>query len=414
MSGAQRLILTTLIGAGVVGGPSLASAHDALTLTQGSIVSGGGRMDAGESLRAITTMGQPIGGGAASHTVILEGGYQPELQPLSESLKAIAVEGTSDEPVASVVVNGVAATRQDRAFRAEGVRLLEGPNTIVVTATDFGGNRSHREITVWLDTQPPARPTVAATPPTITGSTITLTGTKTPGTSVWINGAEVVLLDKLTTWSATVTLVEGDNVISVVTQDVVDHRSTAATAIVVVDNLPPVVTATAPAITNLTPVLVRGTVDDHLTRVEANGINATRSGRRFEVAVPLIEGPNAITLTATSPNGHVSTTTLTVTLGTIPTITTITPADHSQLYAGTPVTIRAEATDKEDNPIEYQLWLDGQLLVDWAQQASSVWPPDPTQYGLHVIEVRARDAFGGFASKQAEAFVVLTPLTPSP
>lgn len=404
--------LTALIGLSLVAGASRAWAHDNFRLMRDAIVASGGRMEAEGSLRAITVMGEAIGGSAENGDLTLQGGSQPTLQALPEGTMSIAVEGSLNELAASVVVNGVAASRQDEAFRATGVRLLEGPNTITVTATDFGSNRSEREVTVWLDTQPPARPTAADQPAVTAESTITLSGTKTAGTSLWINGVEVVLFNLLTTWSATVTLAEGDNYLSIVTQDEVDHRSTAATMTLVVDALPPVITVEAPAMTNLTPLLLSGSVDDHLTRVVVNGVEATRSGQGFEAAIPLVEGDNPVTITATSPNGYISTKTLVVTLGTIPTITAVQPSDGSFLVAGEAAQMSASATDKEGNPVEYQLWRDGALLVDWTSTATSAWTPTEEQLGVHTLEARARDGFGGEAAMQAEVFVLRKPIEP--
>ena len=398
--------MAALLSLAVFGMASLAIAHhDALTLTHEGLVSGGGWMEARASLYALTILGEPIGGSASTANLTLQGGSPPTIQSPPMGSRTVTVEGAVDEPCASVIVNGVAAARHDLAFRADGVRLFEGPNEITVTATDLAGNVAHHAITVWLDTQPPARPTVVIPPPVTSQSIITLTGTKTPGTSLWINGVEVVPINDATTWSATVQLVEGDNVFSIVAKDAVDQPSTAATITVVLDLLPPVLTITAPAMTNLTPLLLQGTVDDHLTIVQVNGLPTIRIGKNFQVSVPLTEGPNVLTVTATSPNGYVSTKTLTVMLGTIPTITDLDPSDGDLLEAGTPLTITARAVDKEGNPVEYQLWLDGQLLVDWTATASYVWTPAPTQEGLHVLEARVRDSFGGFSSRQTEMFV---------
>ena len=415
----KRRVYELALGLVLTGCWPLLTGHDAaafanhgLTLTQEVVVSGGGRIEALASLHALTVLGEPLGGGGMVGSLTLQSGYPPTIQPLPIGSRTVVVEGTLDEPVASVVVNGVAATRSDVAFTAEGIRLFEGPNEITITATDLAGNVASQAITVWLDTQPPARPTVVVPPPVTTQSTITLTGTKTRGTSLWINGVEVVPINDATTWSAPVPLVEGDNIFVIVTKDTVDHPSTAATVLVVLDLLPPVITVTAPVMTNLTPLLLQGTVDDSLTTVQVNGVVAARTGKTFRIPIPLTEGPNVLTVTATSPNGYVSTRTLTVILGTIPTITDVNPGDGSLLEADTPLTLTAHAVDKEGNPIEYQLWLDGHLLVDWQAEASSLWTPTSAQEGLHLIEVRVRDGFGGFSSRQAETFVVRALVTP--
>ncbi|HAM39842.1 MAG TPA: hypothetical protein DCP69_00510, partial [Candidatus Omnitrophica bacterium] len=92
----------------------------------------------------------------------------------------------------------------------------------------------------------------------VSGSAYTLTGTKTAGTSIWINGTQVVALNSDTTWSITVTLAEGDNDFVIVAKDAVGNVSTSAVATTVVDNLPPVITAAPPAKTNLTPYALTG------------------------------------------------------------------------------------------------------------------------------------------------------------
>jgi|GEM_PF-3580818 len=73
---------------------------------------------------------------------------------------------------------------------------------------------------VYYDTDPtipPGQPVVTSTVPAVTNqTTLTLSGTKEANTSIWINGAEVVALDNLTTWTATVNLAtEGNNPIDI-------------------------------------------------------------------------------------------------------------------------------------------------------------------------------------------------------
>jgi len=382
-----------------------------ITVTHEAMAAGGGRIGGGNPMSAITVLGVPVGGGTANGTFTIVVGVQ-STATLPAGTKTTIVEGTINDSTALVVVNGIQATVTGTTFRAAGIQIVEGPNVITVTATDPAGNRASQSITVYLDTQPPARPTVAATPTVTTTTAYSLTGTKTPGTSVWINGTQAVPIDTLTTWTATVNLQEGDNVLTIVTKDMAGNQSAANTVTIVVDNLPPVITATAPGKTNLTPLILTGTVDDHLTRVEVNGLVATRSGRAFEAQIPLIEGPNTLTITATSPNGFISTKTLTVVLGTIPTIVATQPVDGSKLYAGTGVTISATATDKENDPLEYQFLLAGQVVAGWGAGASLPWTPTEAQQGLRLIEVRVRDGFGGFASKQAEVFVLRKPVSP--
>ncbi|MBI3319830.1 MAG: hypothetical protein HYZ89_04510 [Candidatus Omnitrophica bacterium] len=386
--------------------------NSSVTMTQETMAAGGGRAGSGNPMCAVVEIGEPVGGVTGGPTFTVRVGSQATSNSPPGGRRLVTIEGTVSDPGASVVVNGVQATVTQTTFRAEGVRLIEGPNLITATATDLAGNRTSQTATVHLHTIPPARPTVAVTPAVTTATSYTLSGTKTAGTSVWINGTQVAPLDQLTTWSLTVAPQEGENVFVIVTKDAIGNESASQTITMVVDNLPPVITVTAPSKTNLTPLALSGTVDDTLTTVTVNGVTASRQGLSFQAQVPLTEGVNTVTVTATSPNGHVSTNSLSVILGTIPTITSLTPLQGSKPYAGTAVTVQAAATDKEGDAIEYRLLLDGQVLVEWGTTAASAWTPTVAQRGLHTIEAQARDGFGGSASKQAQVYVVRKPVPP--
>lgn len=379
------------------------------TVMRETVVSGGGRIGSGNPMSALIVLGEPMGGGTAngSFTVRMGGGMASLAS--AGGTKTIAVEGTTNDPTASITVNGAHATVSGTTYRADGIILMEGPNTLTVTATDPLGNRSSLSITVQLDTWPPAKPTVV-TQAVVTTASYTLTGTKTPGASVWVNGVEVVPLNDATSWAAVVTLVEGDNVLVIVTKDAVGNTSATTTVTIVVDNLPPVIGVTAPNKTNFSPLTIAGTVDDSLTTVEVNGVAASRTGRAFSRALPLVGGPNPITITATSPNRHVSTQTLTVTLGSVPIITATVPPDGTKLSAGTPSTIQISATDQEGDPISYQVALDGVPLGAWAASPTQPWTPTTSQVGLHTVTASVRDAYGGSTQRELQVFVVRPPV----
>lgn len=68
--------------------------------------------------------------------------------------RTITVTGTSDDPAASVTVNGTAATVSRGHFSAS-ITLSEGNNTITAMATDPAGNTASASVAVSLDTVPP-------------------------------------------------------------------------------------------------------------------------------------------------------------------------------------------------------------------------------------------------------------------
>ncbi len=287
--------------------------------------------------------------------------------------------------------------------------------TFVLGGEPIGGTATDGVLTVKMGYQAgvmqssyPARPTVAATSGVVTGTSYTLTGTKAAGTSLWINGAQIVPLNNQTTWSATVALVEGDNTFAVVTKNAAGAQSTANTINLVVDQLPPVITVTTPARTNISPCLLTGTVDDSLTTVMINGQPATRQGRAFQTQLSLVPGANPVTISAISPNNRTSTMTLTITLGTAPTITAFLPPAGAKRYVASTVTIQITATDQQNDPLEYQISLDGQVVRDWSASPSYTWTPTTAALGAHLLEARVRDGGGGDASAQ-HAVVVLHP-----
>lgn len=399
-----------------------------VTVIQDTLAPVGAEAGSGNPASLVFSTGQPSGGDVVNGAFAIMAGYPTEPPSWPPGTRTILVTGTIDDPTASVLVNGIPATVSSGTFSAT-VPLTEGPDTLTAVFTDPAGNSTSHSITVTLNTQPPPRPTVWTPLAVTTASSYPLSGTKTAGTSIWIsaigpggsatqgggNGVEVVPLNDATTWSATVTLIEGDNILLIVAKNALGNVSASATANIIVDNLPPVITVVPPAKTNLNPFTLTGMVDDSLTRVEVNGIVATRSVRSFEAAVPLLEGPNTLTITATSPRGYVSTATRSITLGTIPTITSLQPSDGTKRPAGTTITVQITATDKEADPVEFQVLNNGAVLVDWTSSSSNPWTPTEADRGVHTLEVRVRDGFGGYASQQVEVYVAhrqVQPLSP--
>lgn len=388
------------------------STNGTMTVRSEGMVVGGGHVGSGNPMNALTVIGEPAGGTARHETCTVRAGSLSFAISRAPGSRTIEVAGQTNEPLASVLVNGIAANRDGVLFRVTDIQLTEGANSISVVAKDLVGNQATQAMTVYLDTRPPARPTMITLPAVTTELSQTLTGTKTPGTSIWINGVELVPRNADTEWTATVRLQEGDNALTVTTKNAAGNESAAHTSRLVVDQLPPVLTVNPPSKTNLTPLILRGSVDDSLTTVHVNGVPALRVGREFESSVPLLDGPNTLVMTATSPNGYVTTITRTVTLGRLPTILTLQPQTGTKVYANVPVEITTTATDVEEDPMEYQILLDGQLLADWHADRTTSWTPTATQRGLHTLEVRVRDGFGGYASNSIDIYVVRQPLSP--
>ena len=378
-------------------------------LRRETMLAGGGRMGGSDSLRAISAIGHPAGGCVANGTVSVR--VEAPLNPPSPpATRSITVEGAVDDPAAAVVVNETNAAVEGARFWADGIMLAEGTNTVTVTATDRAGNRTSRRVTVYFYSAPPARPTIASPQPFLTSPSSTLSGTKTPGTSIWLNGVEVVPLNLATTWSAAVPLVEGDNVLTFATKNADGIESASCTIIVILDQLPPVVTFTPPAKTNLTPALLTGRVDDSLTTVTINGAATRRTGRAFEIALPLSLGQNLLRLVAVSPAGYTTRTEEAVTLGTIPQLTAVEPRDTAWLVAEAETPFQASGVDQEGDPMEYQFALDDLLLRDWDASPGIAWTPRAAQCGRHRVRISVRDGYGGSRSTESRVWIIEPPV----
>ena len=384
--------------------------NGSVTLLQESLTSGGGALGADTPTRLVSGVGQSAGGWTTNGVVSILGGVPNGIVlQWTPGSRTITVTGTVNEE-ARVEVNGIAAMLEHGTFTADGVPIVEGPNVIVISATDLCNNRSETSLTVFLSTKPPARPTLEALPALTTQANQTLSGTKTAGTSIWMNGREIVGSSDATTWTAAPTLVEGDNDLTIVARDASGNESASVMAHVIVDNLPPVVTFQPPAKTNISPMLLSGSVDDSRTTVIINGLAATRTERSFQLTLPLSPGPNPVHLIATSPNGYVTTLDATITLGTAPRIDAVEPRDGSFVAAGSAVMIQMRATDPEGDPMTYQVSVDGTPLGAWSDATAQAWTPGLGQLGLHTMTVNVRDEYGGVSAQQFDVFVIRPPI----
>ena len=209
---------------------------------------------------------------------------------------------------------------------------MEGANTLTATATNTAGTASDH-VAVTLDTTPPVV-TITAPPDgfATTLSSVTVTGTvqdASPISSFTLNGQNVTLSSGA--FSASVPLALGSN--PIVAQATDAAGNTGSAQISVIQGVAPTVTITAPAnglLTNRTPTTVTGAVaGTGPVTVSVNGVAASVSNGHYTASVPLLEGANTLTATATNAFGSASAAT-SVTLDTTPPVVTITtPADGS-------------------------------------------------------------------------------------
>ncbi len=217
-----------------------------------------------------------------------------------------------------VSVNGTNATvAAGGTFQAD-VALAEGGNPVEVLASDDASGFGSAEAEITLDTQAPditlARPAPAEVfnAPTahVAGQ---VTDREESGVAgVTVNGVAVPVVDE--SFETDLTLAAGVNTIVV---HAVDNAGNArdATTTVTLSTLPAVAIAAPADLSTIaaTTVDVTGTVSDPAAVVAVNGQAATVAGGAFTARdVPLIEGGNVLTVTATTADGRVGTRTVNV------------------------------------------------------------------------------------------------------
>jgi hypothetical protein len=215
------------------------------------------------------------------------------------------VEGTYEAEANDIglVVNGITATVTNGTFSAS-IPLSEGQNTITATATDEYGQTASDSITVTLIYLTPTV-SISATPETIqVGESATLSWSSTNADTAGIepgigpvdpNGSTTVSPTEITTYTITAKGPGGTATVSV-TVTVISPISLQITS-----------PSDGEWITG-PDILVQGTLTNatgNETGVTVNGIMATVYGDHFMANhVPLQEGENTLTATATDIDGN--------------------------------------------------------------------------------------------------------------
>jgi len=117
--------------------------------------------------------------------------------------------------------------------------LIEGTYTLSANIQDRAGNAVALNSRFTFDATPPALPTFNPVTSPTNSNTQIVGGTKEAGSSIWINGAQVVPLDPGTTWSYSVPLQPGANTITAFSQDRAGNRSGSVSVEITFDDIAP-------------------------------------------------------------------------------------------------------------------------------------------------------------------------------
>jgi len=160
------------------------------------------------------------------------------------------------------------------------------------------------------DITPPAQPTLNTVISPTNISSQTLSGTKESNTSIWINGVEVVPIDSYVDWSYSFNLSEGENNISITSQDSAGNESGEATVKIILDTISPIVPTLNEVITptNISVQTLYGSKEAN-SSIWLNGteIITANSSTNWNYAYNLTEGLNNISITSRDALGNEST-----------------------------------------------------------------------------------------------------------
>jgi hypothetical protein len=336
------------------------------------------------------------GGTATASITIKLDRTPPVVKAVPSPLPNAAGWNKSDVSVAfncSDALSGVVSCPSSVAVTTEGLTALTSPPVL-----DVAGNSATTSIAVRLDKTPPSvivgSPTEGATlfsSQTNVSGTITDSGSGVADSKC--NGAPAQVVGG--SFGCGVTLALGVNAFSTQATDFAGNSTTTTTHVTLLGK--PVVSITSPtnlSFTSISPVTVRGTVDDTSATVTVNGLPAFVSAGAFSVIVPLNEGSNTLTAVAQNAGGNQGTADVLVTLDTTPPHVSISsPADNSTTTEST-ISVSGIVNDIVVGTVNNQ---EAQVTVNGvsAQVANRAFSASiPLALGTNNIQAVARDRVG--------------------
>ena len=298
----------------------------------------------------------------------------------------------------------------------------EGKNQAVTgTAEDEAGNTATTTATASLDKTVPgvniASPTNGAI---LNVSEVTVGGTVTDTLSgvsgVTCNGIAASVSGS--SFTCNVILTEGTNTLVVNATDRAGNVSNSSID-VTVDTIPPTVAITDPidgTTVNSSPVTVTGTVDDETATVLVNGVGATVSNGKFTVNVPLLEGPNTVTVTGTDAAGNVGAASIQIILQTDtdpPDLMIVTPAEGGFIIQNQPPIDINYSDESGIDRTSFTLTVNGTALpvnCDLGPTSGRCTLTTNLPEGSNTLVVSISDLIGNTATKEATFTVDSVPV----
>ncbi len=237
----------------------------------------------------------------------------------------------------------------------------------------------------------------------VTSSNLTATGTISDAlsglTNVTCNGNAATFTS--TSINCGSVLTAGSNSVAFSATDAAGNQTTSNLAVTL--SVTPKITITAPgnlSYVNISPTTVSGTVDNPAATVTINSIPAVVSNGTFSVALPLAEGPNIVTATA-STGDTAGTASIEVTLDTTPPHVTITSPPDQFVTTDSSISVVGNVNDIVVGTVNDQ---QAQVTVNSANadvaNRTFLAMNVPLAVGPNVIQAVAKDRVGNFATTQ--------------
>lgn len=307
--------------------------------------------------------------------------------------------------IATDAVSGIAEVTEPVLLATEGAG-----QEVTGMATDVAGNSATSTATVNLDKTPPQ---VAITNPadgTVTiAESIEVAGTVTDNNTVAdvsVNGIPATLSGS--DFSATISLAEGANAITVTATDIADNQASASVSITRVIQLGVQITHPATLITvGSTPLEVRGTINDQSASLTVNGAPVDNANGLFAAQVNLEEGLNTIVARAVNARDEV-TDSIVVSLDMTPPYVTIeSPVDGDEVSSD-----RIAVTGLINDIVRGTISADEAVVTvngipATVSNRTYLAQDVPLKEGTNLIEVLASDQVGN--TGRAEATVTYLP-----
>lgn len=314
---------------------------------------------------------------------------------------SLVVSGTVADasPIASVLVNGVAAALDGDAFSAE-VPLALGENEITATATDAAGHVGAGSVVVTRGVPPAISISAPADGFETLEETVTVTGSVqgTAPLDVAVSGTPAIVSGE--SFLATVPLGLGSNTLVATASNPLGSASdsVSGTRVEAGGGLPLTISILTPpdqAFVSSAVIPVEGIVSDPEAQVSVNAVAAGISGTRYRApAVRLVEGPNLLVATATR-GADTATAQATVVYNEPPRVVITAPADGARLRVGqTDVTgvVDDLAAHVDVNGVEASVGPGGRFV---ARAVPLVPGPNP-------LQARAIDLYGAIGEDRVE------------